>query len=220
MHTTSQVPANGVKGGAEMAPSVQDIQDSVASLRAGGMVAYPTETLMALAVDIRNPEAVESLRTTKQRETHKPLAILVASPADVHALVTEVSPRAMRLMEAFWPGPLTLVFNAAPGLAQGITAQTGTVAIRCSSHPVAASLARAMGGAITATGCNRAGGRPAASPDELDPILLGGLGRVLSGAPSPTGWPCTVVDARLAQPTIVREGAIPASAIMKVLEAN
>ncbi len=188
---------------------------AVEALRAGGVVAYPTEALYALAVDIRRPEAVEHLRLLKSREAHKPLALLVADPLDIYTLVADVSPGAQALMRAFWPGPLTLIFNAAPGLPAGVTAQTGTVAVRCSSHPVAAALARGLGGAITATGCNRGGGRGIRTAAELDPTLRGAVACVMDGIPEPVGTAVTVVDARLGAPTVVREGAITADAIHK-----
>ncbi|MBI5496379.1 MAG: threonylcarbamoyl-AMP synthase [Deltaproteobacteria bacterium] len=192
------------------------LHDAVESLRQGGVVAYPTETLYALAVDIRRADAVERLRNVKSREAHKPLALLVADPAQILALVGEVSPLADLLMRTFWPGPLTLVFNAAPGLPPGITAETGTVAVRCSSHPVARALAQGLGGAITATGCNRLGGRAARTSGDVDPMLREQLGAVLEGEPAPSGVACSIVDARLGTPVIVREGAIKADVLQRV----
>jgi L-threonylcarbamoyladenylate synthase len=182
------------------------LEAAVQALRAGHVVAYPTEALYALAVDIRRVDAVEKLRAIKAREAHKPLAILVADPLDIHALVKDVSPAAQQLMRLFWPGPLTLIFNAAPGLPEGLTAQTSTVAVRCSSHPVARALA--AGGAITATGCNKGGGRSVRTAAEIDPELRAALAMVVEGAPEPGGLLCSVVDARLGTPSLVREGAI------------
>ncbi|MEW5852292.1 MAG: L-threonylcarbamoyladenylate synthase [Myxococcota bacterium] len=195
-----------------------ELEDAIASLKAGGVVAYPTEALYALAVDIRNPSAVDALRALKAREAHKPLALLVADPAQIHSVVSDVPPAAARLMAQFWPGPLTLIFNARPGLPSGVTAETGTVAVRCSSHPVAQALSAGVGGAITATGCNRAGGRAARSAAEVDPELRGSLACVLDGGPAPSGTPCTVVDARLDTPSIVRVGAISAEDIQRVID--
>jgi L-threonylcarbamoyladenylate synthase len=192
---------------------------AVKALLQGQVVAYPTEALYALAVDIRQPLAVDLLRTVKQREPHKPLALLVADASQITTLVRDVPPAAHRLMRAFWPGPLTLVFNAAPGLAGGITAQTGTVAIRCSAHPVAAALCRALDGAITATGCNRSGGLAARHAAEVDPDLRRALTMVLQGGPAPSGVPCSVVDARLDRPSMVRAGAVAAADVEGVLDA-
>lgn len=188
---------------------------AVQALLAGRVVAYPTEALFALAVDIRRADAVEQLRTIKAREAHKPLALLVADPAHIHALVKDVSPAAQELMRAFWPGPLTLIFNAAPGLAEGLTAQTSTVAVRCSTHPVARALAQGVGGAITATGCNKCGGRGVSSAAEIDPELRALLAMVVEGAPEPSGQLCSVVDARLGTPSVVREGAISRAVLEK-----
>lgn len=189
---------------------------AVTALKAGGVVAYPTETMYALAVDIRLVAAVENLRAVKAREAHKPLAILVAQPSDIHALVRDVSPTAQLLMREFWPGPLTLIFNVAPGLAPGLSAQTGTVAVRCSRHPVAQALAKMLGGAITATGCNQGGGRGVRLPSELDPTLASQLACILEGDPLPEGNQCSVVDARLGAPTVVREGALSTKILAQV----
>lgn len=196
---------------------LEDINRAVDALKAGGMVAYPTEALFALAVDIRIPAAVEALRTLKGREDHKPLSLLVADPSHIYRVIRDLPPVAGRLMAAFWPGPLTLVLNAAPGVPDGITAQTQTVAVRCSSHPVAQALAGKLGGVITATGCNRHGGRSVCSGKDIDPELRNALAMVLDGEPVPLGTPCTVVDARLDEPSVVREGAIPAARIQQVL---
>ena len=191
------------------------LEAAVEALKAGGVVAYPTEALFALAVDIRRADAVEQLRSIKAREPHKPLALLVAEPSDIHALVRDVSPAAQALMRQFWPGPLTLVFNAAPGLPGGLTAQTGTVAVRCSSHPVARALAAGVGGAITATGCNKGGGRSVRTAADIDPELRALVAMVVEGAPQPGGQMCTVVDARLGTPSVVREGAIARDVLEK-----
>lgn len=200
-----------------MGASAGDVQQAVEALKAGQVVAYPTEALFALAVDIRRADAVEKVRALKQREAHKPLALLIADPGHIFTLVRDVPPAAQRLMDRFWPGPLTLIFNAAPNLPAGITAQTSTVAVRCSAHPIARALASGLGGAITATGCNRTGGRLAVTSSDIDPELRALLGCVVDGAPAPSGTQCTVVDARLGEPSIVRIGTISADEIRKAL---
>jgi L-threonylcarbamoyladenylate synthase len=196
---------------------VLNVDVAVEALRSGGIVAYPTETLLALGVDTRLSQAVDALRALMDREAHKPLAILVADPRDVDRVVADIPPAAARLMAAFWPGPLTLVLNAAPGVPAGLTAQTGTVAVRCSSHPVARALCAGLGAPITATGCHVAGGRPARVTSEVEPSLRLRLAHVLLDGPEPTGAPATVVDARLDTPVVVREGAVPAAAIHRLL---
>lgn len=197
-----------------------DTGHAVEALRRGGLVAYPTEALYALGVDIRSEAAVARLRALKGREQHKPLALLVADPKHIHTLVQDVSPVAQVLMRAFWPGPLTLIFNAAPGLPGGITAQTGTVAVRCTRHPVAAALARQLGGAITATGANVTGGRSVRVAADVDNGLRASLDAVLQSDDPISGGQCTVVDARLGEPMIVREGLISAADIARALEAR
>jgi L-threonylcarbamoyladenylate synthase len=127
--------------------------------------------------------------------------------------VAFLTPLARRLAEAFWPGPLTLVLPARPGLPPPLLGGRGSVGVRVTSSPIAAALARAAGGPIVATSANASGAAPATSAAELDPALRRRLDLVLDGGPSPGGLPSTVVLVDGDQLTLVRTGATPFDAL-------
>jgi L-threonylcarbamoyladenylate synthase len=186
------------------------IAAAAAVLRRGGLVAYPTETLYGLGALAADGAAVARLVSAKGRAEGKPLPLLAGELAQVEA-VARLGPLARRLAAAFWPGPLTLVVPAAAGLHPALGG--GTVGIRLTSHPVAAALARASGGALVATSANLAGGAPVARAEELDPRLVARLDLVLDGGPAPGGPPSTVVAVEGERLTLLRAGAIPFQAV-------
>jgi len=194
-------------------------------LREGGLVAYPTETWFALGCDPRLPVAVEALRAAKGREAGKALPLLAGSREQAEALVPALRelPAARAIADALWPGPLSLVLPVRPGvLAPGVAAPDGTVAIRWSPHPVAAALARAAGTPLVATSANRAGEPPAGSAAEAARALgsrVPGL-LVLDAGPTPGGPPSTLVDPRVPGGRVLREGAIPAEAVRRLLSGE
>ncbi len=130
------------------------IQDAARVLLSGGVVAVPTESFYGLAVHALNEKAIERLFAVKGRQEDKPLLILIASREPLDSYVTEVSNRTRRLIERFWPGGLTLVFHAKPILPDRLTAGTGKIGVRVSSHPVPREFAKAVGAPITGTSAN------------------------------------------------------------------
>lgn len=215
-------------------------------LCAGGLVAFPTETVWGLGADAGSPAAMARLRRWKGRDAEQPVAVLVPDLAALAALGIALPAAAERLAAAFWPGPLTLVVPAAPGrFAPGVARADGAVGLRCSPHPTAAALAaallRAGAGPLTATSLNRHGEPPArthaeaaalcAGPDAIlcldaDPDA-GAAGHRANappeaGAAAPPGAGATaassVVDCSGPRPCLLREGAIGAAALSRVLE--
>ena len=189
---------------------------AVKRLEAGGLIAYPTETVWGLGANAACPEAVERLRAWKGREADRPLAVLTAD-----ALAAFLPPDAARLAESFWPGPLTLVAPGRTQLAPGVAREDGAIGWRCSPHPVATALARAAEaaglGPITATSLNRSGEPPARTRDEAVALCTGeGAPAVVSEGPDAgASDPSTVVDVSGAEPKVLREGAIPADRILE-----
>ena len=121
-----------------------EIGRAVAVLSQGGLVAFPTETVWGIAADARSAPAVGRLRAFKGREAAQPISLLVSGPEALGPLACERDARAHALIEAFWPGPLTLILPCrGAGLAAGLVNPEGGLGIRCSPHPVAAALARA-----------------------------------------------------------------------------
>lgn len=177
-------------------------------LRRGGVVAYPTETFYGLGALARDPVALDRLARAKGRPEGKPLP-LVAADVAMAAEVAVLAPLALRLAARFWPGPLTLVLPARPGLPASITGGTGTVGIRVPGSEVARALCRAAGGPIVSTSANPAGAPPPASAAALDAALVARIDGVLDAGPSPGGLPSAVVAIDGERLTLLREGAVP-----------
>jgi L-threonylcarbamoyladenylate synthase len=175
----------------------------------GKVVAFPTETFYGLAVDARDAEALQKIFRVKQREEDKPLLLLVADQTWLPGLVNNIPPRAGPLMEKFWPGPLTLVFEASAHLPPLLTANTGKIGLRISSHPVAQALVRVVGRAITATSANLSGQPSASEAREVFQSLGKKIEAILDGGKTPGGLGSTVVDVSGVSPRIIRQGAIP-----------
>jgi tRNA threonylcarbamoyl adenosine modification protein (Sua5/YciO/YrdC/YwlC family) len=204
------------------------LERAVVELRGGALLAYPTETLFGLGADGRSAKAVERLRQWKGREPGRPLPILVEGSEALALLGIDLSPLSRRLAEAFWPGPLTLVLYCPELFAPGVAREDGAVGFRCSTHPVAAALARRVAregiGPLTATSLNRSGEAPARTRSEAarccdgrsgSPILLD-----LPGAEVGGGTPSSVLDMTGPRPRVLREGAISSQQVNAVLEEN
>jgi L-threonylcarbamoyladenylate synthase len=192
----------------------------VESLQAGGMVIYPTDTLYGLGVDPRSKEGLRKLLVLKSREGGKPIPLLLDAAERASAWAEHVPPAASRLMEAFWPGGLTIVLPAWAGVPPQITGGSGTVGLRVPDHPIPRALARALGGAITGTSANRAG-NPGdwRSAEEIVREFTGEVDWVLWDGPPPAAVAAasgsqrspgsTVVRVSEKDVTLLREGAIP-----------
>ena len=209
------------------------LEEAVARVAAGGLVAFPTETIWGLAADARSETAVARLRTWKRRADDQPLSVLVTGVHALPALGVEVGRLARELADTFWPGPLTMVLPCSGRFATGVAGAGGALGVRCSPHPVAASLARALEaegvGPITATSLNRHGEAPARNRSEAlracsqgDPAKPSGSSAAepsgSSGEPpllflgdgldAGGGRPSTVVDLTGERPKVLRWGAL------------
>jgi L-threonylcarbamoyladenylate synthase len=195
-----------------------DLRDAAAWLRAGRIVAYPTDTFYGLAVDPGSPAAVARLFALKGRAADSAVPLIAASRDQVQALGGRWTAAMTVLARTFWPGPVSLIFEAPDGMASGVHGGAGTIAIRVPDHVVARALAAAFGAPITATSANRSGERPAQSAGSLTfpadhPELL-----IVDGGATPGGAPSTIVDARVEPPTLVRAGAIAWNRVLESLQ--
>jgi L-threonylcarbamoyladenylate synthase len=196
---------------------------AIERLRAGGLVAFPTETVWGLGADARSAAALERLRRWKGRGEAQPVAILVEGVASLAALGLVADTAARRLADAFWPGPLTLVLPCRAAFAPGVARADGAVGVRCSPHPVAAALAaaaaRAGVGPLTATSLNRHGEPPARTRAEAERLCAGdGDAPLVVGSEGPDaegGEPSTVVDCSSPRPNVLRWGAIDRAALAR-----
>jgi len=183
----------------------------------GGIIAFPTETFYGLAADALNEAALKKIFRVKKREEGKPLLLLIADKSWLKALVQNISPLAERLMDRFWPGPLTLVFNASPQLSPLLTADTGKIGVRLSPHPVTQALVQAVGRAITGTSANLSGQPGTLTAREVFQSLGESLDAVLDGGKTAGGPGSTILDVSDPSPQIIREGMISRNELSPLL---
>jgi L-threonylcarbamoyladenylate synthase len=200
-------------------PDAEKLAEAIRILREGGVVAFPTETFYGLGADARNEAAVEKIFRIKGRDFRNPLPLIVANENDLIPLVEEIPAAARMLMKAFWPGPLTLVFRASSSVLPRLTAGTGKIGIRVSSHPVARLLAEGLGGPLTATSANLSGGAECISAEAVMDALGDLLDAVIDGGATPGGKGSTILDVTVSPPRILREGAISGNLILNSLTA-
>ena len=197
--------------------STAGIAKAAGIVRAGGLVAFPTETGYGLGANALSAQAVARIFEAKGRPRFDPIIVHVASPEEAEPLWTEVPPLARLLMARFWPGPLTLVLPKSDLIPEIVTAGLPTVAVRMPDHPMALALIREAGCPIAAPSANRFG-RP--SPTHHDHVLdsLGGrIEAVLACGPTPVGIESTVVSLVKAQPRVLRPGGTPLEALREVV---
>ncbi|MBN2568491.1 MAG: threonylcarbamoyl-AMP synthase, partial [Deltaproteobacteria bacterium] len=192
-------------------PDARVIHRAVEILRAGGVIAYPTETLYGLAADARNKEAIERIFAIKGRDFDKPIPLIIGNREALSTLVSEVSERSAGLINLFWPGPLTLIFHASERISDRLTAGTGKIGIRLSSHQIAWSLATVLHGAITATSANISGESGISSPEGVSHTMGNHIDALIDGGVTAGGPGSTVLDVTCDPPVVLRDGAIPSS---------
>lgn len=196
------------------------IHRAVYILRQGGMVVVPTRHLYGLAVDALNPTAIERVFAAKQRPLDQPLLILVAARHDVRKYVQATDAKAEALMDAFWPGKLTVIFDARPILPPSLTGGTGRVGIRLTGHPVCQALVRSLSRPLTATSANLSGQAGCRRIEELHPAIAAAADLILDAGPLKPGIGSTVVDVQSVAVQVLREGAVTAAAIRAALDAS
>ena len=186
----------------------------------GGVVAFPTETFYGLAALATDYQAIDKLYQLKKRPAQKSLSILIADPAELDDWIETIPNQALHLMARFWPGPLTLVFAAAIHLPTNLTADTGKIGVRNSSHQVAQALAREVGAPITATSANRSKSPSCRSAGEVISQLGSDLEAILDAGLTPGGKVSTIADVTTCPPKILRIGAIAAQEVFSCWEQN
>ncbi len=188
------------------------------SILSGGLVGIPTESYYGLAVNPTDVKAIQRLFHVKKRRGDQPILILIPSMKLLDQYVIHVSEIARLLMNEFWPGGLTLIFEAKPNLPRELTAGTGKIGVRLSSHPIATALAQAVGTPITGTSANISGQPACSSAKEV----LHGLGDkvdlILDGGETAGGKGSTVLDVTMDPPAVLREGMVSREQIKKCLK--
>ena len=205
---------------------LQAVSKAAEILNRGGVVAFPTETSYGLGASVDNADALQRIYEIKKRPRGKPLLVLIDSVARLDGLVSSIPPAARRLMDHFWPGPLTILFPAASGLAWPLHGGTGKIGVRISSNPWAQALVEKLGRPVTATSANLSGLPPAADAREVERQLASPAPDfILNGGILSHGTCSTIVDvsgnningsepgAQTHTIKIIRAGVIPSEEI-------
>ncbi len=194
------------------------LNQAVAVLRAGGLVAFPTDTVYGVGADAAHEAAVSQLYAAKVRPEGKAIPLLLADPGDLDPLATNLPPVTERLMAAFWPGALTLVVWRSRAVSDRVAAGGPTVAVRLPDHVVPRALARSLGGVLAATSANISGAQEATTAREVLAQLSGRVDLVLDGGTCAGGTASTVLDVTTNPPTIVRAGALDVDLLRRILD--
>jgi len=197
----------------------RDIARAVAVLKAGGLVAFPTETVYGLGADAANPAAVRKIFEVKGRPASHPVIVHLGDAVQVAAWAREVPEGARRLAGSFWPGPLTIILRRAAAVSDVVTGGQDTVALRVPSHPVARELLARFGGGIAAPSANRHGRVSATTAGHVRAELGSAVECVLDGGEAKIGIESAIVDLSGAAPALLRPGWITAAQIEAVLGA-
>lgn len=208
---------NSIHSNRAATDSADAVQAACDVLRRGGVVVYPTETLYGLGVDATQDVALQRLVTLKVRQEGKPISVLVSDRDMLASLVSDVPPPAQRLIDAFWPGPLTIVFEARPGLSDILTGGSGRIGVRISSHALATALVAALGRPLTSPSANPAGARPPVTVGAARDYFGAQVDYYLDAGALPGEPPSTVVDVGAGM-RVLREGAISSAALTRALE--
>jgi L-threonylcarbamoyladenylate synthase len=195
----------------------EEIAEAVAALRRGEIIVFPTETLYGLGADALNTSAVEELFQLKGRNSDNPIPVLVADEQMLLMLVAEISNSARKLLNHFWPGPLTLVLRARPGIPPQLLNANGGIGVRISSRPVATRLVQLLGRPITATSANPSGHEPARTVDEAKRYFTGRIRLFVNGGILTSKKGSTVAEVSEDSVKILRQGEIPASELESIV---
>lgn len=195
----------------------ENIQLAAVTIKKGGLVIYPTDTVYGLGCNPFNVNSVERIFQVKGR-TGKPLPVLAYSIEDAMK-IAEFNDKALKIAKAFWPGPVTLVLPKKPSLPDIVTCNLKSVGVRVPDHRVALELMRLSNGLLIGTSANKTGETPPKTAEEAIRQIGEKVDIILDAGRVPLGIPSTVIDLTLETPIVVREGPIKLDSILKVLGA-
>jgi L-threonylcarbamoyladenylate synthase len=178
----------------------------------GGVIAFPTDTLYGLGCSLFDVSAVEMVARLKRRDPSLAVISLIPEPRQAYGLAVDVGPAAERLIRRFWPGPLSLIFRAAPIVPQRVRGAGGTVALRCPKHTLSQRLLELIGGPVVASSANLSGQPPAETAEDVVRIFGNQVDLVVDGGPRRGGLPSTLVDVSGNRPRLLRRGALDVTA--------
>jgi L-threonylcarbamoyladenylate synthase len=197
------------------AASTEAIPHALAVLKAGGLVAFPTDTVYGVGALAFDGKAVESIYAAKERPVEKAIPILIGDLEQLRNVGIDIPETARRLAARFWPGPLTILVPKRPDLPESVSA-TSTVGVRVPDHEAARTLLRAAG-PMAVTSANISGAQSPTTAEEVFKQLGGRIPLIIDGGRTPGGVPSTLVDCLAAEPKILREGPITMAALLSAL---
>ena len=195
----------------------ENLASAVEALKRGHVIVFPTETLYGLGADALNEAAVEKVFQLKGRDSGNPIPVLVANQGMLDALVAKVPTTAQRLIDRYWPGPLTLVLPGRKNIPKYLCNSSGGVGVRISSQPIAVSLVNGLGRPLTATSANPSGKEPARTLQEAKTYFAGRVELFIDGGALTSKSGSTVVEVMEDSIKIIREGELSASELRQVL---
>ncbi|POX56646.1 threonylcarbamoyl-AMP synthase [Streptomyces sp. Ru71] len=195
---------------------VTGLREAASAVRRGELVVLPTDTVYGIGADAFSKEAVADLLAAKGRGRNMPTPVLIGSPNTLHGLVTDFSEKAWELVDAFWPGALTLVARHQPSLQWDLGDTRGTVAIRMPLHPVAIELLTEFG-PMAVSSANLTGHPAPETCDAAQQMLGDSVSVYLDGGPTPGNVPSSIVDVSREVPVLLREGALSPEELRKVV---
>ncbi|WP_235899302.1 L-threonylcarbamoyladenylate synthase [Suipraeoptans intestinalis] len=184
------------------------LQEAGRILREGGLVAFPTETVYGLGADALNEKAAEKIYAAKGRPSDNPLIVHIAEKEALDRIAKEISAEATKVIEKYWPGPLTLIFEKTDAVPEGTTGGLDTVAVRMPSHALARALIREGGGYVAAPSANTSGRPSPTSAEHVREDLWGKVDLIIDGGETEIGIESTILDVSVTPPVILRPGAI------------
>jgi L-threonylcarbamoyladenylate synthase len=196
-------------------PPQRVIQKASSILEDGGVVAFPTESFYGLGVAATNSSALQRLFRVKKRDPHLPILILISCIDELSECTASTPLKALELGRLFWPGGLTLVFEASQDMPSLLTAGTGKIGVRISGHPVARALTCALKVPVTGTSANISGKPPCIRAEQVVELFDGQLDLILDGGNTKGIHPSTVLDVTRDPPLLIREGMITAEEIIE-----
>ncbi len=195
----------------------EKIREAAEALSRGKLVAFPTETVYGLGANALDPEAVASIFAAKGRPQDNPLIVHIADRSWLPPLVKEIPPAAEALMDKFWPGPLTMIFEKSETVPETVSAGLSTVAVRMPAHPVALRLIGESGVPVAAPSANLSGSPSTTKASHVIKDLSGKVDYIIDGGASEVGLESTVLDMTVTPPQILRPGGVGREALLKVL---
>jgi L-threonylcarbamoyladenylate synthase len=190
---------------------------AVEILTGGGIIAYPTETFYGLGVDATNEKAIKKIFAAKGRDFKNPVSLIIGHADDIYPLVQDVPQTAKKLMAAFWPGALTIVFQASDKISPLLTAGSDKIGLRVSSHPLALKIVQKLKKTLTATSANLSGAPECTLASQVARQIGDKIDAIIDFGATPGNAGSTIIDITCDPPVVLREGVISTKTIEKCI---